>query len=67
RGRLAGAGLDVFEREPAVNPKLKGLPNVVLLPHMGSSTFESRADMLTRLVENVDVFFQTGAPKDPVT
>ncbi|OJU55911.1 MAG: D-glycerate dehydrogenase, partial [Alphaproteobacteria bacterium 62-8] len=44
-GGLAGAGLDVFEHEPAVNPKLLKLPNVVLLPHMGSATIEGRIDM----------------------
>src|SRR6202008_2062506 len=40
----AGAGLDVFEHEPAVNPKLLKLDNVVLLPHMGSATMEGRLD-----------------------
>ena len=44
RGELAGAGLDVYENEPAINPKLLKLPNVVLLPHMGSATVESRMD-----------------------
>ena len=42
---IAGAGLDVFEHEPAVNPKLLKLDNVVLLPHMGSATMEGRLDM----------------------
>ncbi|MEX0815488.1 MAG: D-glycerate dehydrogenase, partial [Dongiaceae bacterium] len=42
RGEIAGAGLDVFEHEPAVNPKLLRLDNVVLLPHMGSATIEGR-------------------------
>jgi glyoxylate reductase len=42
---LAGAGLDVFEHEPAINPKLRELENVVLLPHMGSATIEGRIDM----------------------
>lgn len=44
-GEIAGAGLDVFEHEPAVNPKLLALDNVVLLPHMGSATHEGRIDM----------------------
>jgi glyoxylate reductase len=45
RGDIAGAGLDVYEHEPAINPKLLKLPNVVLLPHMGSATVEGRIDM----------------------
>ncbi|MDT9046733.1 NAD(P)-dependent oxidoreductase, partial [Escherichia coli] len=45
RGEIAGAGLDVFEHEPSINPKLLKLPNVVLLPHMGSATVEGRIDM----------------------
>ena len=44
-GAIAGAGLDVFEREPAVNPKLLRLDNVVLLPHMSSATIEGRQEM----------------------
>src|SRR5919109_1970891 len=44
-GEIAGAGLDVFEHEPAVSPKLLELDNVVLLPHMGSATIEGRIDM----------------------
>ena len=44
-GHLGGAGLDVFEKEPAVNPGLLDLPNVVLLPHLGSATVESRLAM----------------------
>src|SRR5579884_1126618 len=45
KGELSGAGLDVFENEPAVNPKLLKARNVVLLPHMGSATIEGRIDM----------------------
>ncbi len=44
-GGIAGAGLDVFEFEPRINPKLLGLPNAVLLPHLGSATIEGRIDM----------------------
>ena len=44
-GHLGGAGLDVFENEPAVHPALLSLPNVVLLPHLGSATKESRLAM----------------------
>ncbi len=45
QGQIAGAGLDVYENEPAVNPKLIKLSNVVLLPHMGSATIEGRINM----------------------
>src|SRR6201995_574116 len=54
-GELAGAGLDVFEHEPAVNPKLARLARggkVVLLPHMSSATIEGRADMGTKVIIN---------------
>ena len=44
-GEIAGAGLDVFERGRQINPRLRELPNVVLLPHMGSATREGRAEM----------------------
>jgi len=49
-GELAGAGLDVFEHEPAVNPKLVKLENVVLLPHMGSATIEGRSEMGEKVI-----------------
>jgi lactate dehydrogenase-like 2-hydroxyacid dehydrogenase len=60
-GRLAGAGLDVFEREPQVSPELLAMENVVLLPHLGSATRETREAMGMRAVENLRLFFQ-GAP-----
>ena len=60
-GRLAGAGLDVFEREPQVSPELLALENVVLLPHLGSATRETRVAMGLRALENLRLFFQ-GAP-----
>jgi lactate dehydrogenase-like 2-hydroxyacid dehydrogenase len=60
-GRLAGAGLDVFEREPQVSPELLGMENVVLLPHLGSATVETRVAMGMRALENLRLFFQ-GAP-----
>jgi lactate dehydrogenase-like 2-hydroxyacid dehydrogenase len=60
-GRLAGAGLDVFEREPQVSPELLGMENVVLLPHLGSATQETRVAMGMRALENLRLFFQ-GAP-----
>jgi glyoxylate reductase len=65
-GRIAGAGLDVFEAEPQVNPKLLGLPNAVLLPHMGSATIESRIAMGEKVVMNVRVFADGHRPPDQV-
>lgn len=56
-GRIAGAGLDVFEREPAVDPGLLDLENVVLLPHLGSATLEARVAMGMRMLDNLDRFF----------
>jgi glyoxylate reductase len=52
-GRIAGAGLDVFENEPAVHPALLHLDNVVLLPHLGSATIETRTAMATLAANNV--------------
>jgi len=52
-GDIAGAGLDVFELEPAVNPKLLELDNVILLPHMGSATIEGRIDMGEKVLINI--------------
>lgn len=59
--RIAAAGLDVYEREPAVHPGLAGLENVVLLPHLGSATLETRTAMGLRVAHNVDLFF-SGQP-----
>lgn len=55
-GKLAGAGLDVYENEPEVNPELRLLPNVVLLPHMGSSTLEARQAMGEKVLINIQSF-----------
>ena len=55
-GELAGAGLDVFEREPKIDAKLMTLKNVVLLPHMGSGTLEARTDMGMKVVANIEAF-----------
>ena len=63
-GRLAGAGLDVYEGEPRVCADLLALDNVVLLPHMGSSTAETRDAMGMRVVENLDRFFGGETPRD---
>ena len=63
---LAGAGLDVFEHEPAVNPKLLNLPNVVLLPHMSSATIEGRIDMGEKVIINIKTFVDGHTPPDRV-
>lgn len=65
-GGIAGAGLDVFEHEPAVSPKLLKLPNVVLLPHMGSATFEGRQAMGEKVITNIRVFADGHRPPDQV-
>ncbi len=66
RGELSGAGLDVFEHAPAVNPRLMGLPNVVLLPHMGSATEEGRIDMGEKVIINIKTFADGHRPPDQV-
>jgi glyoxylate reductase len=63
---IAGAGLDVFEREPAINPKLLKLDNVVLLPHMGSATLEGRIDMGEKVIINIKTFIDGHRPPDRV-
>ncbi|NHT74764.1 2-hydroxyacid dehydrogenase [Ferranicluibacter rubi] len=68
-GRIAGAGLDVYENEPAINPKLVKLASegkVVLLPHMGSATLESRVDMGEKVIINIRTFFDGHRPPDRV-
>jgi lactate dehydrogenase-like 2-hydroxyacid dehydrogenase len=55
--KIAGAGLDVFEREPEVTRALLGMENVVLLPHLGSATTETRVAMGMRALENLRLFF----------
>ena len=66
KGELAGAGLDVFEHEPAVNTKLLKLPNIVLLPHMGSATEEGRIDMGEKVIINIKTFVDGHNPPDRV-
>jgi glyoxylate reductase len=63
---IAGAGLDVFEHEPAINPKLRQLDNVVLLPHMGSATIEGRIDMGEKVIINIKTFVDGHRPPDRV-
>ncbi|SNY90409.1 glyoxylate reductase [Cohaesibacter sp. ES.047] len=65
-GELAGAGLDVFEHEPAVNPKLVDCDRVVLIPHMGSATKEGRADMGDKVIINIKTFMDGHRPPDRV-
>jgi glyoxylate reductase len=68
-GELAGAGLDVFEHEPAVNPKLARLARegkIVLLPHMGSATLEGRVDMGEKVIVNIRTFMDGHKPPDRV-
>ena len=65
-GELAGAGLDVYEHEPAVNPKLMAQHNVVLLPHMGSATLEGRIDMGEKVIINIKTFIDGHSPPDRV-
>ncbi len=56
-GALAGAGLDVYEREPEVPRELTALENVVLLPHLGSATVHARRAMGDRAIDNLVAFF----------
>jgi lactate dehydrogenase-like 2-hydroxyacid dehydrogenase len=67
QGTIAGAGLDVFEREPAVTPDLLTMENVVLLPHLGSATEETRVAMGLRALDNLKAFFAGAPPRDRVT
>ena len=64
--RIFAAGLDVYEEEPKVHPKLLELENVVLAPHIGSASFETRDRMATLAAENVVAVLQGGKPKTPV-
>jgi glyoxylate reductase len=66
QGAIAGVGLDVFEREPAMNPKLLSLDNVVLLPHMGSATQEGRMDMGEKVIINIKTYADGHNPPDRV-
>ena len=68
-GKLSGAGLDVFEHEPAVDKRLRKLAEhhrVVLLPHMGSATVEGRIDMGDKVIINIRTFFDGHRPPDRV-
>jgi glyoxylate reductase len=65
-GSIAGAGLDVFEHEPAINPKLLASNRVVALPHMSSATIEGRIDMGEKVIINIKAFLDGHAPPDKV-
>ena len=64
--QIAAAGLDVYEAEPKVHPALVDLPNVVLLPHLGSATIEARTAMGMKVADNLDRFFAGEPLLDPV-
>jgi glyoxylate reductase len=64
--RIAGAGLDVYTHEPEVDPRLLALSNVVLLPHMGSATFEGRAATGDKVIANIRVWADGHRPPDQV-
>jgi glyoxylate reductase len=65
-GSIGGAGLDVFEHEPAINPKLLASDRVVALPHMSSATLEGRIDMGEKVIINIKAFLDGHAPPDKV-
>lgn len=66
QGRIAGAGLDVYAHEPAIDARLLALANVVLLPHMGSATFEGRDDTGARVITNIRLWSGGDRPPDQV-
>ena len=65
-GEIAGAGLDVYEQGAKANPRLRELPNVVLLPHMGSATVEGRMEMGEKVIINIKTFEDGHRPPDQV-
>ena len=65
-GEIAGAGLDVFDREQTINPRIRDLPNVMMLPHMGSATRESRIEMGEKVIINIQTFIHGHRPPDQV-
>lgn len=65
-GVIAGAGLDVYEREPAITAGLCALPNTLLLPHLGSATLDTRIAMGMRVLANLDAFFAGQDPPDRI-
>ena len=65
-GKVAAAGLDVYNNEPDIYPEYRELPNTFLMPHIGSATKETRDAMGFRALDNLDAFFAGRAPKDRV-
>ena len=65
-GRLAGAGLDVWQHEPQIDPRLLALPNVVMTPHMGSATFEGRLATGEKVITNIRMWADGHRPPDQV-
>ena len=65
-GKLAAAGLDVYNGEPRIHPGYRDLPNTFLLPHIGSATRETRDAMGFRALDNMDAFFAGREPGDRV-
>ncbi|HEY9218474.1 MAG TPA: D-glycerate dehydrogenase [Phenylobacterium sp.] len=65
-GKIAGAGLDVFEHEPTIRPELLKAPNTVLLPHMSSATIEGRIDMGEKVIINIKTWMDGHRPPDRV-
>ena len=66
KGKLAGAGLDVYEQGKELNPKLRKMDNVVLLPHMGSATHEGRIEMGEKVIINIKTFADGHRPPDQI-
>ncbi len=66
RGRIAGAGLDVYTHEPAIDRRFLNIPNVVLLPHLGSATGEGREASGERVIANIRIFADGHRPPDQV-
>lgn len=66
RGRIAGAGLDVYNHEPAIDPRFLAIPNVILLPHLGSATYEGREASGEKVIANIRIFSDGHRPPDQV-
>lgn len=66
RGRIAGAGLDVYNHEPAIDPRFLAIPNAVLLPHLGSATVEGREASGEKVIANIRIFADGHRPPDQV-
>ena len=67
QGSIAGAALDVFDREPAIDPRFFALDNAMLTPHLGSATRETRAAMAQLMLDNLRAWFRSGWVLTPVT